>query len=277
MDVERALARFGGLATRDQLRALGCGNRAIAAYVETHGNAVRRSWVAAPGTDPAAVRAVTLGGMLGGESALRSYGIWVSHNTGLCVVVKPGTSRLPPPGENEYRIYPRSYVRPNGIRWRADVLSALLQLAPRVGSRDLVASIDSALHTRMLSASRVDDLFARLPQRSAATRSLIDARAESGLESLFRVAAVREGWSVAVQVAIPGVGRVDFVIDSWLVIEVDGDQWHSTWEQRTRDRDREAELVRRGMRFHRFGYRQVMSDLAGCIEVTRTLLAAGRP
>ena len=277
MDVSTALARFGGLATRNQLRQLGCGTRAIAKYLEKAGRSVRRSWVAAPNADPLAVRAVGLGGMLGGESALRSYGVWVSHNTGLCVAVKPGTSRLPGLADHEYRIYPHDHVWPTGIRWRADAVSALVQLAPRVDSQHLIASIDSALYTRVLAASRLDDLFARLPRRFARLRLLIDARAESGIESLFRIAAVGEGWSVAVQVAIRHVGRVGFVINGWLVIEVDGDSWHSTPEQRARDRAREAELVRQGMRSHRFDYRQVMSDLEGCIEVTRALLAAGRP
>nr|WP_240977759.1 DUF559 domain-containing protein [Planctomonas sp. JC2975] len=133
------------------------------------------------------------------------------------------------------------------------------------------------MYTAVLPASRLDELFARLPRRCAPLRRLIDARAESGIESLFRLAARQEGWSVAVQVSITGVGRVDLVINGWLVIEVDGDRWHSTPEQRARDRTREAELVRRGMRSHRFDYNQVMSDIDGCIGVVRTLLAAGHP
>lgn len=273
MDVAPALARLGGLATRKQLHQLGCDARAIVAYLDAGGRVVRRSWVAAPDADPDALRAVALGGILGGESALRSYGVWVSHNTGLCVAVKPGTSRLLPLQAAEYRIYPRSFAWPTGIRWRVDVLAALVQLAPRVESQHFVASVDSALQTGRVATARLDDLFARLPRRFAPLRSLLDARAESGIESIFRLAAVSEGWSVAVQVAIRGVGRVDFVINGWLVIEVDGDRWHSTPQQRARDRAREAELVRLGMRSHRFDYHQVMFDLEGCIEVVRMLLA----
>ncbi|MHA7985306.1 endonuclease domain-containing protein [Rathayibacter sp. CAU 1779] len=80
-----------------------------------------------------------------------------------------------------------------------------------------------------------------------------------------------------VQISIPRVGAVDLVINGWLVIETDGDAWHSSPQQRAKDRARDAELVRRGMRSHRFGYAQVMGDLAGCLEVIRVLLAAGRP
>lgn len=277
MDIPWALSRFGGLATRSQLRQLGCGDRGIRAYVDSVGRAVRRSWVAAPDADRMAVRAVALGGILGGESALRSHGVWVSHDRGLCVAVKPGASRLPPAGDGEYRIYPHDFTWPTGIRWRADVVSALTHLAPRVEGRHFVASVDSALHTRVLAASRLDDLFARLPSRFSPFRRVLDARAESGIESLFRIAAVQQGWFVDTQVSIRGVGRVDFVINGWLVIEVDGDHWHSTPEQRARDRAREAELVRQGMRSHRFEYHQVMHGVQRCIEVVRALLAAGRP
>jgi very-short-patch-repair endonuclease len=276
MDVASALSRFGGLATRKQLRQLGCGDRTIRAYADSVGRVVRRSWVAAPNADPLAVRAVSLGGILGGESALRSLGLWVSHHRGLCVAVRPGTSRLPRLADGEYRIYPHDFARPKSIQWRADVVSALVQLARRVEGRHFVASVDSALHSHVLAASRLDDLFARLPARFARQRSMVDARAESGIESLFRVAAVSQGWTVEVQVFIDGIGRVDFVINGWLVIEVDGDRWHSTPEQRARDRAREALLVQRGMRSHRFAYGQVMGDLDMCIEVVRTLLA-GRP
>ena len=93
----------------------------------------------------------------------------------------------------------------------------------------------------------------------------------------MRLAAVAEGWTVEVQVSFPRVGRVDLVINGWLVIETDGDEWHSSAQQRARDRARDAELVRQGLRVHRFGYAQVMGDLPGCLAVIRALLASGRP
>lgn len=277
MDVSIALARFGGLATRSQLRQLGCSARAIARYVEVRGAVVRRSWVVAPDADRAAVRAVALGGILGGGSALRSYGIWVSHDNGLCIAVKPGTSRLAPLRAGEYRIYPHDFTWPAGIRWRASVVDALVQLAARVEWQHFIASVDSALHTGAIPMAGLNELFSRLPRRFARFRALVDGRAESGIETLFRLAACQEGWLVTIQVYITGVGRVDLVINGWLVIEIEGDRWHSTPAQRARDRTREAELVRRAMRSHRFDYHQVMSDLPGCIEVVRILVASGRP
>jgi very-short-patch-repair endonuclease len=158
-----------------------------------------------------------------------------------------------------------------------DVVDALVVIAGRVTYEHLVASIDSALHTGVLSARQLDVLFTRLPGRLRFARALVDRRSESGIESLFRIAAIEQGWDVQVQVEIDGLGRADHVINGWLIIETDGDEHHSTKEQRANDRRRDAIAVRRGMRAHRFGYRQIMDDLDACIEVVADILAAGRP
>ena len=105
MDVARALARFGGLATRAQLRQSGCTDHQIRAYIDTGAvRVIRRSWLATAKAPREAVRAVELGGILGGESALRSLGVWVSHDTGLCVAAPRTASRLPVLDDGEYRV-----------------------------------------------------------------------------------------------------------------------------------------------------------------------------
>ncbi|GAB3807102.1 hypothetical protein GCM10028798_30920 [Humibacter antri] len=156
-------------------------------------------------------------------------------------------------------------------------VTALAQLARREEVLHAVASIDSALHIGAISRHQLDQLFAVLPRRLRRMRTLLDARAESGIESILRVALVLAGMRVDVQVRIPGCGRVDLVVNGWLVIETDGDAWHSTRSQRERDRARDAALVLRGMRQHRFGHDQIMNDTDGCVEVVRVLLADGRP
>lgn len=47
---------------------------------------------------------------------------------------------------------------------------------------------------------------------------------------------------------------MDLLIDGWLVIELDGDEFHDP----VADRGRNATLVRLGYRIHRFGYDQVI-------------------
>ena len=48
-----------------------------------------------------------------------------------------------------------------------------------------------------------------------------------------------QGWGVEVQVEIDDVGRVDLVVDGWLIIECDSEQFHSGWDAGRRDRRRD--------------------------------------
>jgi very-short-patch-repair endonuclease len=140
-----------------------------------------------------------------------------------------------------------------------------------------VATLDSALNRRLLTPAGLELLMQRMPRRIRRLKSRFDGSAESGLETLLRLAIEREGWRVESQVQVAGVGRVDLVIDGWLVIEADGSAWHDGHEAIELDRERNAALVLRGYRWHRFGYSQVMDDLPGCVAVIRALLAGGRP
>ncbi|MGH3703302.1 MAG: endonuclease domain-containing protein [Agromyces sp.] len=267
------LRRHGGITTRSRLRACGHSAQGIRAAVEGHRILrVGRSWVALPDANREAVRAIELGGLLGGESALRSYGVWVSHDTGVCVATPHTASRMPPLRDREYRVWCDASRRSGA--WRVDAVDALAQSLPRIAHRhDVIATLDSALHHGLISPSQLDALMERMPRRIRRLRNRVDAAAESGLESVLRMAIRDEGWRVESQVVIGGVGRVDLLIDGWLVIEADGSRWHDGHKATERDRDRNAALVLRGFRWHRFGHAQIMRHLDQCIAVIRALLA----
>jgi very-short-patch-repair endonuclease len=163
------------------------------------------------------------------------------------------------------------------MRWRTDAVTSLVVLAKRVQPLDLIASIDSAVHGGHITVQGLDELFSRLPRSARRLRTLVNGKSESGIESILRVAAIQRGWRVQVQVFIDGLGRADLLVDGWLIVETDGDEFHTSRAQRERDRARDAVAVRCGMRTHRFGYAQVMSDLEGCLDVIADLLAAGPP
>nr|WP_235496730.1 hypothetical protein [Leifsonia sp. Root4] len=284
----RALAddmqQLGGLARRRQLQQLGHSARSIRAEIESRAlRVVARSWVATAAARADAVRAVELRGTLGGASALASYGVWVPHEVPLCVATPHSASRLPPMRDTEWRLRipgagPAKTLGPRSPQWRVSLVDALLQHARCCLSDDqIVASFDSALHSGAVSRQWLLTIGPGMPRRVRRLVRHVDARAESGLESLLRLAFEREGWSVELQVRIDGVGRVDLVINGWLVIEADGKAWHDDPRSAQRDRLRNSALVLRGFRWHRFGYEQVMFDLDGCVAVVRALLASGRP
>jgi very-short-patch-repair endonuclease len=273
------MQRFGNLATRSQLRALGHGDHSLRSAVEQERlHRLRKSWLVAPGANADAVRAIALCGRLTATSALASYGVWVSRPSGLWVASPPDSTRLPAVGRNEHRLWVRErFPSRDERRWRMSVADALLHYVCVGPEPDVIASVDSALHQGLVSAPTLDEIFAAAPRRVRRLRRRIRGAAESGLETLMRLACEAQGWHIDVQVYVDGVGRVDLLIDGWLVIELDGDEWHSDAASRDEDSRRDAELIRIGYRFHRFRYRQVMNQLAMCVEVVREMLAGGRP
>lgn len=109
-------------------------------------------------------------------------------------------------------------------------------------------SIDSVLNRR--PALRDDLLAAGIPL------GLADGVCESGTETRLWQQ-LRHHLPLRRQVPIPGVGRVDFLVGTRLVIEVDSREHHERTPDYERDRCRDARLSALGYRVVRFTYRQV--------------------
>lgn len=93
---------------------------------------------------------------------------------------------------------------------------------------EAVAVLDAAVGRGLV---RREDLAARRPRKGwlaheRATR-LIDPGSGSIGESIARVALVGAGLTVQTQARIPGVGRVDMLVEGLVVVEVDGFAYHS--------------------------------------------------
>ncbi|MBU4464996.1 MAG: endonuclease domain-containing protein, partial [Actinobacteria bacterium] len=87
----------------------------------------------------------------------------------------------------------------------------------------------------------------RMPARRRFLRGLVDHRAEAGTETLVRLMALALGFSVEVQVTFVGIGRVDLVLDGWLVVECDSEEFHTGWESQKKDRRRDLDLAALGL------------------------------
>ncbi len=85
----------------------------------------------------------------------------------------------------------------------------------------------------------------------------MDGRAESGSETLVRLMLRALGRRAELQVVIRGVGRVDLVVDGWLVIECDSKAFHSSWDQQREDRRRDQALAALGY----VVYRPIAEDI----------------
>lgn len=139
-----------------------------------------------------------------------------------------------------------------------------------------VAVVDSALQLGIIGHGLLASTFAQLPARLRPLVSSLHGRAESGIESLTRFRLLVHGIVCRSQVEIAGVGRVDLLVDDWLVIELDGRRWHATAEASTRDRRRDAAAVLRGYTLLRFGYADVVQDWERISSTILATLARGR-
>ncbi len=144
------------------------------------------------------------------------------------------------------RLHWGSLLEAAGSSSAVNVLDALAHAVRCQPPRAAIATIDSALHQGFILEAQLADLFAALPARFRPLLPLIDGRAESGPESLVRLMARMLGCDIRLQVEFDGVGRVDLVLDGWLVVECDSKEFHASWEAQLRDRERDLALAAMG-------------------------------
>ncbi|WP_182911368.1 MULTISPECIES: endonuclease domain-containing protein [Actinomyces] len=122
-----------------------------------------------------------------------------------------------------------------------------------------VAVADAALHRGDVTREEVSDL---LTSRYAATARNRLAQTEPGtrsvLETVVRLALRRAGLRVECGVWIEDVGEVDFLVEGWLILEIDGYEFHSSREQIRKDRHREHAAARLGYVTIRLPHQDVM-------------------
>ncbi|GAA2003690.1 type IV toxin-antitoxin system AbiEi family antitoxin domain-containing protein [Microbacterium ulmi] len=224
---------------------------------------------------PELVRAGLLGGRLDCVSLLSTLGVFVRETSGPHLQFTPATARLPP--------------RPNGVvaHWRptgrsrehlsTTVVEALAQASRCQGARDAVATLDSAWHLGLVDEDGLAAVFAMLPRRYRALRPLLDRRSESGAESLMRLILRGLGADVELQVRIPGVGRVDFVVNGWLIVECDSRAYHKGWDAQKRDRARDLAAAALGYTTVRPIAEDILYRTERVLETMKSVLSHGTP
>ena len=153
------------------------------------------------------------------------------------------------------------------VHWGTREAPGRLLLPPRAAIRDLIAcrppDIVSAvvgvlLHRRPELRPQWRELISTVPVSHQPWLRRIDSSCESGIGGLFWFRMRDQPISLRRQVAIPTVGRIDFLVGTKLVVEVDGAEYHTGPERFEADRRRDAKLSSSGYRVLRFSYAQVM-------------------
>jgi very-short-patch-repair endonuclease len=236
---------------------------------------VRQGWYAAPELAEEIQRAVRVGGRLTCLSAARMLGLATTRTQTPHVAVVRHASRLRSPDNARIRLVDGAVVHWTDVRGTDRVsrsaLDSLLDMAYCRPVEQTIAAVDSALRRGLFSRAQWIRACSGMPRRLRRLLGRVDGRAESITESFTRIRLIGLGFDPRPQVPIAGVGRVDLMIGTALVIEIDGLAYHSDPRAFESDRRRDARLSVRGYRVLRFSYKQVMERWS---EVKAAILAA---
>jgi very-short-patch-repair endonuclease len=269
--------------TRGDLRARGWTGERITRSVRS-GELIRaRNGVYLSPEHPRDVRdAATVGGRLTCVSLLTLLGVFVLERPHVHVYLPPNASRQRAVGREVTRHWGRLRRSPHPRDCAVEPFDALLHAVRCVPPRMAVAMLDSALRLRVLAEHDLAEFFSCLPRRFGVLRALLDARAESGPESLVRLMLRQLGRRFEPQVWIEGVGRVDFLVDGWLIVECDSEEFHGGWDAQRRDRRRDQAAALRGYSTYRpiaedilWHPEQVLGALRGLLSIRPGRIQAG--
>ncbi len=255
--------------SRDALRDAGLTQRAIAAALSSGALIrARRGVYILPEASEAARVAAKVGGLIGCVSALAVYEVFVLTNTAVHVHVAPHATRLRKSGRVVVRHWRPLQRQGEPGALRVELFDALLQATICQAPRAAVATLDSALHLGLIDDDDLDEIFRHVPARRRALRRLVDGSAESGPETFVRLLIRALGLSFETQVDIAGVGRVDFLVEGWVIVECDSRAFHSGWDAQQEDR-------RRDLAAAALGYatiRPVAADILGSPSIVQAAI-----
>ncbi|SDH96197.1 Very-short-patch-repair endonuclease [Arthrobacter subterraneus] len=269
MEVVEVLRGVGAVARTQVLRERGLSKRQIANSV-ARGEVLRlRAGVLAlPGAPEDFSAAVLNNGLLTCASAAGRYGLWLLNPP-----ARPHLSCLHGHSRDyanhRQRTVPaHEYLPLVGI---PDVLVHALQCLPPVEAAVLVeCSIRRGDTVRPFLLER---LRGDRNGRARAALNLVTGCAESAIEVVARILFRSAGFHVETQVPIPGVGRVDFLLEGFVVVEVDGAAYHSDRRALRRDLQRNNAAIIGGYLVLRYSYEDIMFNQEAVLEQVSAVLS----
>lgn len=233
---------------------------------------LRRDAYVSPATPEPLRRALAVGGQLACVSALVLRGAWCPPDSGIHVCVDPHATRLNRASVSRSRLTLHWTRRenPTPVASVDESIRQMLQCQPR---RMCIAVLDSTLRAGLITSDALDRLSFVVPASRRVLPHELDPSAESGIESLVRVSLRDAGLEVESQVQLPGIGRVDLLVEGRVIVEVDGREWHRG--EQVRDYRRDLEACRQGFRVVRVDYLHALMEASLVVEaVMRSLSAA---
>jgi very-short-patch-repair endonuclease len=268
MDALEFLATVGGVARVGLLRASGYTPSAIRKLASAGAHQPRKGVWALPSADQEYLTAILNNGHVTCASAALRYGLWIKD--------KPMRVHLA-----TRHCRGRGFVRHGGLRLSrenavplASVEDTVIHALVCLPEIDAISIAQSAMQQfgipRALLESEISANYYGNARRLLAKA---DGLSESVPEISARLLFESEGLTFRRQVKIRGVGRVDFLIGRWLIVEVNGYAFHSSREAWRKDMERLNAAQARGFDLLSFAPEQIWNNPEQVMDEIRAVLA----
>ncbi|MER3388849.1 MAG: DUF559 domain-containing protein [Microcella sp.] len=280
-----AVQTHGGVAATVELARAGLSRDRLASAVRRREVVrLRRGVLATPSLPVDIARAARVGGRLAHTSALDRHGLWVppGAESQLCVALPPRVRAFDPdradaplPAAAAVTVLRERFV--DGRFGVAPLVSVVRTTAALEREEFAIAVLDSVLRRTALTQADLHGVLADAPAAVRARVVRTDPRSGSGAESVLRIALASAGIPVVSQprVALTDLQRWDFLVGDRLVIEVDGDEHHSTPRQRRADRRRDLDAHALGFLPLRVDAAEVLYDVGAVVDAVVAVVARG--
>lgn len=233
VDILEYLQKAGGVARSAQLLDAGFSRRDLVRLRASGASQPRRGVFVLPGSDEDYQAAIQHNARVTCASAAAHYGLWL---------------RNPPPQLHLAcnHGHGSGFVRHRTVRFEGhpsvpvaaveDVALHALGCLPPPASTAIATSairlhgVSPDLLARQLRADRSGTALRALRELDVRAESIVEVDAQH----LFR----SNGIEYEAQVFLAGIGRVDFLLDGFLIVEIDGFAFHSSRQDMLRDRNR---------------------------------------
>ncbi|MFK4788887.1 endonuclease domain-containing protein [Microbacterium sp. ZW T5_56] len=268
------LQQQGGIAHRKQAWDAGFDARHIRPAVAAHEvTTIGRNWIASHQVDADLVAAAQVNGRVACVTAAASRGWWMPDSIprGRHLHVSPHSS---PAATSDHLHRNRPLVAvPRGALIES-VEDSLQHIATCCDPESALIIWESACRTEKLSAASLRLVVWASPAARRLAEE-VTGLADSGLETILARGLAPLNCRIRPQVLVAD-HRVDALLGDWLVLQVDGHEFHSSSATRTRDVRHDAELALRGYTVLRFTYAQVIHDWAAVYRTVARAVAQRR-
>ncbi len=266
------LKSLGGVARVGLLRREGYSERAVRGLASAGVMQPRKGVWALPDADPEFLQAIIDNSFLTCASSASRYQLWLKD--------RPGRLHLA-----SKHHHGRHYARHGRLRFAPDPYLPIASLEDTVihgltclSEVDALAIAQSAMQLHgvpraVLESEMMAKYFGTARKRLAKADGLSESVPEISARLLFESA----GLKFRRQVQIAGVGRVDFLIEGWLVVEINGFQFHSSREAWRRDMSRSNIAQTQGYAVLSYPPEQIWNNPDAVLREIRVMLERGGP